>query len=68
MMSILKNKIKELRQINNLSQDELATKVSVRRETISRLEACKYNPSLTLAIDIAKVFKLPIEDIFYYVD
>lgn len=68
MMSILKNKIKELRQINNLSQDELATKVSVRRETISRLEAYKYNPSLTLAIEIAKVFKLPIEDIFYYVD
>lgn len=68
MMSVLKNKIKELRQINDLSQDDLATKVCVRRETISRLEAYKYNPSLKLAMDIAKVFKLPIEDIFYYED
>lgn len=67
-MSILKNKIKELRQINNLSQDELAAIVSVRRETISRLEAYKYNPSLILAMDIAKVFNLTIEDIFYYED
>lgn len=52
----------------NLTQDELAKKVGVRRETIVFLEKNKYNPSLKLAYDIARVFESKIEDIFIYED
>lgn len=51
-----------------MSQDELAVKVGVRRETIVHLEAGRYNPSLKLAFDIAKIFNVSIEDIFKFVD
>mgnify|MGYP003627442978 FL=1 len=57
-------RIKELRAKENLTQIELAQKVGVRRETIVFLEKGKYNPSLKLAHDIAKVFKLRIEEVF----
>jgi putative transcriptional regulator len=60
------NKIKELRARYNLTQDELAKKVGVRRETILFLESGKYNPSLKLAHDIAKVFKVKIDDLFQF--
>lgn len=60
------NKIKELRAKYNLTQDELAKKVSVRRETIVFLEQGKYNPSLKLAHDIAKVLHVKIEDLFFF--
>ena len=59
-------KLKEYRQAANMTQEELATKVSVRRETIIRLEAGKYNPSLKMAIDISRAVKAPIEDIFIF--
>ncbi len=49
-----------------MSQDDLANQVGVRRETIGRLEAGKYNPSLKLAYDIAKIFGVPIEEIFSF--
>jgi putative transcriptional regulator len=62
------NRIKELRARSDLSQLELAQKVSVRRETIVFLEKNKYNPSLKLAYDIAKVFHLPIEEVFIMED
>ena len=64
----LKTKIKEYRAKNNLSQKELARRAGVRRETIGNLENGKYNPSLKLAFDIAKVFNITIEEIFGYVD
>ncbi|WAC02918.1 helix-turn-helix transcriptional regulator [Lacinutrix neustonica] len=57
-------KIKELRAKEGLTQIELAQKVGVRRETIVFLEKGKYNPSLKLAYDISKVFKMRIEDVF----
>ena len=57
-------RIKELRAKENLTQIELAQKVGVRRETIVFLEKGKYNPSLKLAYDISKVFKMRIEDVF----
>ncbi len=60
----MKTRIKELRFKENLTQVELAEKVGVRRETIVFLEKGKYNPSLKLAYDIAKVFHLKIEDVF----
>ena len=62
------NRIKELRARFNLTQDELARKVGVRRETIVFLEKGKYNPSLNLAHDIANVFELPIEEVFIFDD
>lgn len=60
----MKTKIKELRAKYNLTQDDLAQKVGVRRETIVFLEQGKYIPSLKLAYDVAKVFDSTIEEIF----
>ena len=62
------NRIKECRAKFNLTQDDLARKVGVRRETIVFLEKGKYNPSLKLAWDIAQVFKMPIEEVFIFED
>jgi putative transcriptional regulator len=58
------NRIKELRARENITQSDLAKRVGVRRETIVFLEKGKYNPSLKLAFEIAKVFDLRIEEIF----
>ena len=65
-MEQLVTKIKAFREKQNMTQKELADKVNVRRETIVRLEKGKYNPSLKLAADIAKVFNTAIENIFSY--
>ena len=64
MKMIVKTRIKEYRAKHNMKQDELATLVGVRRETIYHLEKGKYNPSLVLAYSIAKVFEVAIEEIF----
>ena len=58
--------IKKYRVLAGLTQEELAARVGVRRETILRLEAGKYNPSLKLAMDIAKVLATPIESLFFF--
>ncbi|WP_131005457.1 helix-turn-helix transcriptional regulator [Clostridioides difficile] len=55
-----------LRKERNLTQEQLAEKVGVRRETIMRLEAGKYNPSLKLAIDISKIVDTPIDELFIF--
>lgn len=60
----METRIKELRARDKLTQEDLAKKVNVRRETIVFLEKGKYNPSLKLAYDIAKVFNLTIEEVF----
>ena len=65
-MSNLRTRIKELRARYDLTQEELAKKVGVRRETILFLEKGKYNPSLKLAYDIAKVLKSKIEEVFIF--
>lgn len=62
----MNNRIKELRARFGLTQDELATKVGVRRETIVFLEKGKYNPSLKLAHDVAKTFGMTIEEVFFF--
>lgn len=64
----MKTRIKELRARYNLTQEELAKKVGVRRETIVFLEKGKYNPSLKLAHDVAKVLETTIEDLFIFDD
>jgi len=58
--------MKELREKHNMTQEQLAQKVGVRRETILFLEKGKYNPSLRLAYDIAKVLDSKIEDVFVF--
>jgi putative transcriptional regulator len=60
--------MKELREKHHLTQEQLAQKVGVRRETILFLEKGKYNPSLKLAHDIAKVLESKIEDVFIFED
>ena len=62
----MKTRIKELRGRYDLTQEQLAKKVGVRRETILFLEKGKYNPSLKLAYDIAKVLKSKIEEVFIF--
>lgn len=58
--------LKKYRQLAGLSQDELAAIVQARRETINRLEAGRYNPSLKLAVDISRAVNAPIEEIFVF--
>ena len=65
---MLKTKIRELRMERHMEQSELARLVDVRRETIGRLERGQYNPSLKLAMDIAKVFHTTVEDIFVFTE
>ncbi|HAM88472.1 TPA: transcriptional regulator [Candidatus Falkowbacteria bacterium] len=60
----MKNNIKQFRKDAGLTQDELAVKVGVRRETIVFLEQGKYSPSLKLALSIAKEFNTTIEELF----
>lgn len=67
-MAILKTEVKKYREDAGLKQSDLAEMVSARRETIGHLENGKYNPSLKLAMDIAKVFNVTVEDLFEFVD
>jgi putative transcriptional regulator len=62
----MRNKIKELRLKYSLTQEELAQKAGVRRETIVFLEQGKYNPSLNLAHQIAKTLKTTIDKLFIF--
>ena len=59
-------KVKEYREKTKYKQSELAEMVNTRRETIVHLENGKYNPSLKLAMDIAKVFNVSVEDLFEF--
>ena len=67
-MPVLKTRMLELRKAMNLQQAELADMVGVRRETIGELENGRYNPSLKLAMDIAKVFGKAVEEVFIFED
>ena len=58
--------LKKYRQQVGLTQEQLAEKVGVRRETILRLEKAQYNPSLKLAVDISRAVGIPIEEIFIF--
>ena len=60
--------IRELRESVGMTQDDLGRKVGVRRETIVFLEKGKYNPSLRLARDVARVFGKAIEEVFFFDD
>jgi len=62
----MRTRIKELRARYNLTQEDLARKVGVRRETILYLEKGKYNPSLKLAHDVARILKTTIDNLFIF--
>ena len=65
-MPVLKTRMYELRKAMNIQQSDLADLVGVRRETIGKLENGRYNPSLKLAMDIAKVFGKTVEEVFSF--
>jgi putative transcriptional regulator len=62
----LKNRLEEIRKQKGIRQEALADALEVSRQTIGSLENGRYNPSITLAIKIARYFNLSVEDIFIY--
>ena len=60
------NHLKEYRAKIGVNQQEMGQMVGVSRRTISQIERGDYSPSVTLALKIAKVFEVPVEDIFVY--
>ena len=65
-MATIINKVKEKRNEKKLTQEDLANKVEVTRRTIISLEKGSYIPSLLLAMDIAEVLNMKIEDLFFF--
>jgi putative transcriptional regulator len=64
----LKNKIKVHRAMHNLTQEDLAQRVNVTRKTINTIENGKFIPSTILAIKMARVFGIPVEELFEIVN
>lgn len=62
----MKNRLEEFRTKNGLTQQELADRVEVSRQTIISLENGRYNPSILLAFRLARIFGLQIEQVFIY--
>ena len=62
----MKNRIEEIRRAKGIRQEELAKMLGVSRQTISSLENGRYNPSIFLAFNIARLFEMSIEEIFIY--
>lgn len=62
----MKNKIQVQRKVKGLSQEELARKCKVSRQTINAIENDKYDPSLQLAFTLSEVLGLPIEELFIF--
>jgi len=64
----MENKLKDLRQKRQVSQNALAEALSVSRQTINSIENGKFDPSLTLAIKLTRFFEVPLDEIFIYED
>ena len=62
----MKNRLEEIRRQRGIKQEELAEAMKVSRQTISSLENGRYNPSVILAIKLARYFEMKVEDIFIY--
>ncbi len=62
----MKNNIRVQRAVKGMTQEELARKVGVTRQTINAIEKGKYNPSLDLAFKLAQLFDMKIEELFSY--
>ncbi len=63
---MMNNRLKELREMRSMTQEDLAALTKVSRQTIISLEKGKYNPSLSLAHSLARVFDLSIEEVFIF--
>jgi len=66
MADMAKNKLKVLRATHQMTQEELASRLGVSRQTVIAIENNKYNPSLELAFKMSRLFQLTIEEIFTY--
>ena len=62
----MKNRLEEIRKEQGIKQEELAQAMGVSRQTIGSLENGRYNPSIILAIKLARFFGMAVEDIFIY--
>ncbi|EKU43583.1 helix-turn-helix transcriptional regulator [Lysinibacillus capsici] len=62
----MKNRIRELRKLNKITQEELSKQVGVSRQSIIAIESGKFNPSLELAYNISKAFNSTIEEVFIF--
>lgn len=62
----MKNRLEEIRKLNKITQEELASALEVSRQTVSSLEKGRYNPSIILAFKIAQYFDMTIEEIFIF--
>ena len=63
---LMENLVREKRMALGMTQDELSIRLDVSRQTISSLEKGRYNPSITLAFKLSKLFQCTIEEIFIY--
>ena len=64
---LIRNRIRDLReQADGMTQQELADAVGITRQTVNAIEANKYSPSLEVAFEISRVFKVPLEQVFQY--
>ena len=63
---VVKNRLEEIRKQHSIKQEELAAALEVSRQTIGSLENGRYNPSIILAIKIARYFETSVEEIFIY--
>ncbi|MGI6614769.1 MAG: helix-turn-helix transcriptional regulator [Dethiobacteria bacterium] len=62
----MKNRIRELRTERGWRQEDLAQKAGVTRQTINAIENDKYNPTLVLAMKLARLLNIPVEDLFQF--
>ncbi|MEK4427415.1 helix-turn-helix transcriptional regulator [Solibacillus sp. FSL K6-1523] len=62
----MKNRIRELRKVKQITQEELSKEVGVSRQSIIAIESGKFNPSIELAYNISKVFNCTIEEVFLF--
>jgi putative transcriptional regulator len=68
MAAVVKNRLEEFRKLRGIRQEDLAADLEVSRQTIGSLENGRYNPSIILAILIARYFGVPVEEMFIYED
>jgi len=66
MVAVVKNRLEEFRKRRGIRQEDLAADLEVSRQTIGSLENGRYNPSIVLAIRIARYFGVPVEEMFIY--
>lgn len=64
-MTVIRNKIKQLRKVKDVSQQELADYLNIERTSLSKIENMRYNPSPRIMLEASNFFKLPIGDIFF---